>query len=153
MRIKLIKHIRILLLYLQNLIEELDSSSKYSNYKHSKNNKYNINLFIHKVDSSKNIEVEEYFLELKKKINKIDVLINNVGIAGPTGKLEDLRIEEWCKTIDVKINSHFNFSKNAIPLLKINGGSIFNLSSTAGIFGFPLRTPYAASKWAIIGLT
>ena len=40
------------------------------------------------------------------------------------------------------------------PLLKKNkGGSIINLSSTAGLFGFPLRTPYAASKWAIIGLT
>ena len=118
-----------------------------------KHNKYNKNLFIHKVDSSKHIKVEEYFLELKKNINKIDALINNVGIAGPTGKLEDLQIEEWCKTIDVNVNSHFYFSKNAIPLLKINGGSIINLSSTAGIFGFPLRTPYAASKWAIIGLT
>jgi len=118
-----------------------------------KHNKYNINLFIHKVDSSNNIKVEEYFLELKKKINRIDTLINNVGIAGPTGKLEDLKIEEWCKTIDVNINSHFYFSKHAIPMLKTNGGSIINLSSTAGIFGFPLRTPYSASKWAIIGLT
>ena len=118
-----------------------------------KHNKYNKNLFIHKVDSSKNIKVKEYFLELKKNIDNIDALINNVGIAGPTGKLEDLLVEDWCKTIDVNVNSHFYFSKNAIPLLKINGGSIINLSSTAGIFGFPLRVPYAASKWAIIGIT
>ena len=131
-------------------ISDIDENKLEDRKKHKK---YNKNLFIHKVDASKNIKVEEYFLELKKNINKIDALINNVGIAGPTGKLEDLQIEEWCKTIDVNVNSHFYFSKNAIPLLKINGGSIINLSSTAGIFGFPLRTPYAASKWAIIGLT
>ena len=131
-------------------ISDIDENKLEDKKKHIK---YNKNLFIHKVDSSKNIKVEEYFLELKKNINKIDALINNVGIAGPTGKLEDLQIEEWRKTIDININSHFYFSKNAIPLLKINGGSIINLSSTAGIFGFPLRTPYAASKWAIVGLT
>lgn len=52
------------------------------------------------------------------------------------------------------MNSHFYFTKYAIPLLKNNkGGSIINLSSTAGLFSFPLRTPYAASKWAVIGLT
>ena len=80
-------------------------------------------------------------------------MINNVGIAGPTGKIEELDIEKWKNTIDVNINCHFYFSKYSIPLLKKNGGSIINLSSTAGLFGFPLRTPYAASKWATIGLT
>ena len=115
--------------------------------------KYNKNLFIHKVDASDSIKVREYFLELKKSFNSIDTLINNVGIQGPTGRLEDLEIEDWQNTINININSHFYYAKNAIPFLKINGGSIINLSSTAGIFGFPLRTPYAASKWAIIGLT
>ena len=84
----------------------------------------------------------------------IDALINNVGIAGPTGVMEDLSIDDWKQTIDINLNSHFYFTKFAIPLLKKNqGGSIINLSSTAGLFGFPLRTPYAASKWAIIGVT
>ena len=50
--------------------------------------------------------------------------------------------------------SHFHFTKLSIPMLKKNkGGSIINLSSTAGIFGFPLRSPYAASKWAVVGMT
>jgi len=115
--------------------------------------KYNKNLFIHKVDTSNSSRVNDYFLELKKNLDSIHALINNVGIAGPTGKLEDLKIEEWCKTLDVNINSHFYFTKNAIPFLKINGGTIINLSSTAGIYGFPLRTPYAVSKWGVIGLT
>ena len=49
---------------------------------------------------------------------------------------------------------HFYFTKNSIPLLKKNkGGTIINISSGAGIMGFPLRSPYAASKWAIVGVT
>ena len=75
-------------------------------------------------------------------------------MAGPTGTMEDISVEDWNQTIETNLNSHFYFTKYAIPLLKNNkGGSIINLSSTGGIFGFPLRTPYAASKWAIIGIT
>jgi|TARA_B110000116_G_scaffold271335_1_gene291820 NAD(P)-dependent dehydrogenase (short-subunit alcohol dehydrogenase family) len=114
---------------------------------------YNKTLFIKKVKANDAKSVLDYSLELKDNISSIDGLINNVGIAGPTGKIEDLEIEEWKNTIDININSHFYFSKFFIPLLKKNGGSIINLSSTAGLFGFPLRTPYAASKWATIGLT
>jgi NAD(P)-dependent dehydrogenase (short-subunit alcohol dehydrogenase family) len=115
--------------------------------------KYNKKLFIKKVKANNPKEVLKYFLDLKKKTNSVDALINNVGISGPTGKIEDLGIEEWKNTIDTNINSHFYFLKYFIPLLKKNGGSIINISSTAGLFGFPFRTPYAASKWATIGLT
>ena len=114
---------------------------------------YNKTLFVKKIKANDPDSVKNYYLELKNYISSIDGLINNVGIAGPTGNIEDLEIEEWKNTIDVNINSHFYFSKYFIPLLKKNGGSIINLSSTAGLFGFPLRTPYAASKWAIVGLT
>ena len=115
--------------------------------------KYNKKLFIKKVKANNPKEVLRYFLGIKNKIRSIDALINNVGIAGPTGNIEDLDIEEWKNTIDININSYFYFSKYFIPLLKKKEGSIINISSTAGLFGFPLRTPYAASKWAIIGLT
>ena len=118
-----------------------------------KNNKYNKNLFISKVDAKNYKEVDQYFCEIKKSIKSIDCLINNIGIAGPTDKLENIKVNEWCDTLDININSHFYFTKHSIPLLKSNGGSIINISSTAGLFGFPLRTPYAASKWAIIGIT
>ena len=127
------------------------NEDKLSMLKNHKN--YNTSLFINKVNTNNPESVFKYFLELKDQISSIDGLINNVGIAGPTGKIEDLEIENWKNTIDVNINSHFYFSKYFIPLLKIKGGSIINLSSSAGLFGFPLRTPYAASKWAIIGLT
>jgi NAD(P)-dependent dehydrogenase (short-subunit alcohol dehydrogenase family) len=114
----------------------------------------NNKIFIDNVDSNNPDSVEKHFDAIKEKTSTIDVLINNVGIAGPTGKMESLSISDWKNTIEVNINSHFYFTKYAIPLLKVNnGGSIINISSTAGLFGFPLRTPYAASKWAVIGIT
>ena len=121
----------------------------------TKNSLYKKKLFLDKVNTNDVDQVENYFNKIiKKKSNKIDALINNVGIAGPTGKLEDININDWKETIDININSHFYFTKFCIPFLKKNkSGSIINLSSTAGIFGFPLRSPYAASKWAIIGMT
>ena len=118
-----------------------------------KHDQYNKNLFIESIDTRDFQSVEKYFLKIKNNISSIDGLINNVGIAGPTGKIEDLKIDEWKNTVETNINSHFYFIKYAIPFLKENGGSIINLSSTAGLFGFPLRTPYAVSKWATIGLT
>ena len=124
---------------------------KLSLLKNHKN--YNTTLFVKKVKANDPEDVLNYFLKLKDQISNIDGLINNVGIAGPTGKIEDLEIEEWRNTIDVNINSHFYFTKYSIPFLKKNGGSVINISSTAGLFGFPLRTAYASSKWATIGLT
>ena len=114
----------------------------------------NNKIFIDNVDANNPDSVEKYFDGIKEKNSTIDALINNVGIAGPTGPMEGLSISNWKNTIEVNINSHFYFTKYAIPLLKANnGGSIINISSTAGLFGFPLRTPYAASKWAVIGIT
>ena len=120
----------------------------------SKHDLYEKQLFIDRVNTNDVQEVKNYFNKIKDKVDNIDALVNNVGIAGPTGKLEDLDINDWKETIDININSHFYYTKCAIPLLKKNnGGSIINLSSTAGLFGFPLRIPYAASKWAVIGMT
>jgi len=114
----------------------------------------NNKIFIDNVDANNPDSIEKYFDSIKEKTTTIDALINNVGIAGPTGPMESLSISDWKRTIEVNINGHFYFTKHAIPLLKANnGGSIINISSTAGLFGFPLRTAYAASKWAVIGIT
>ena len=119
----------------------------------SRNNKYKNKIFANQLDANNHNQVKQYFKSLSN-LKKIDGLINNVGIAGPTKYIENVTSEEWQNTIETNLNSHFFFTKFAIPLLKKNkSGSIINLSSTAGLFGFPQRTPYAASKWAIIGLT
>ena len=120
----------------------------------SKHDLYEKQLFLDRVNAHDFQEVEDYFNKLENKVDSVDALINNVGIAGPTGRLEELNINDWRETIDININSHFHYTKFSIPLIKNNnGGSIINLSSTAGLFGFPFRSPYAASKWAVIGMT
>ncbi len=130
-----------------------DIESKYLKkaQKHPLNKK---KLFAYECDASDEYEVSNFFDKIKKKTKKIDALINNVGIAGPTGNIEKLSSEDWEKTLKINVISHFYFTKLAIPMLKKNkGGSIINISSGAGIMGFPLRSPYAASKWAVIGVT
>tara|TARA_B110000008_G_scaffold80011_1_gene81714 strand:- start:118 stop:906 length:789 start_codon:yes stop_codon:yes gene_type:complete len=120
----------------------------------NKNNKYKNKIFAYECDASNETDVINFFTKVLKKTKKIDALINNVGIAGPTGTLEKLDSEEWERTIQVNVVSHFYFTKQAIPMIKKNkSGSVINLSSGAGIMGFPLRSPYTASKWAIVGLT
>ena len=114
----------------------------------------NKKLFTYICDASNENQVSKFFDKVKKKTKKIDALINNVGVAGPTGSLEKIKSKDWENTLQVDINSHFYFTKRAIPLIKKSkNGSIINISSTAGILGFPLRSPYAASKWAIVGIT
>jgi NAD(P)-dependent dehydrogenase (short-subunit alcohol dehydrogenase family) len=81
-------------------------------------------------------------------------MVNNAGIAGPTAAIEDIAIEDWRRTLAIDLDGVFYCLRRAVPLLKqAGGGSIVNLSSTAGLFGFPQRAPYVASKWAIVGLT
>ena len=119
-----------------------------------KNPLYNKKLFAYECNASEEEEVAEFFSQINKKTKKIDAIINNVGIAGPTGTIEKLTSDDWEQTLKVNVISHFYFTKLAIPMLKKNkGGSIINISSGAGIMGFPLRSPYAASKWAIVGVT
>ena len=130
---------------------DIDNKSLNRINKHPLTNK---RLFSYECDASDEYEVSDFFDQIKKKTKKIDALINNVGVAGPTGIIEKLNSEDWEKTLKINVISHFYFTKLAIPMLKKNkGGSIINLSSGAGIMGFPLRSPYAASKWAVIGIT
>jgi NAD(P)-dependent dehydrogenase (short-subunit alcohol dehydrogenase family) len=99
-------------------------------------------------------EVERLFDDAGKNLGGLDILINNAGIAGPTGKVEDIRPEDWDRCIAVDLNGMFYCTRKAMPMIKTaGGGSIVNLSSIAGRFGFPLRTPYSAAKWAVVGFT
>ena len=119
-----------------------------------KHSLYNKRIFVSETDASDETEVMDFFHKIKKKFKNLDGLINNVGIAGPTGTIEKLDSREWENTLYVNVNSHFYFTKQAIPLLKKSKtSSIINISSGAGIMGFPLRSPYAASKWAVVGMT
>lgn len=105
-------------------------------------------------DISVPTEVEQMFAEITSLYGRLDILINNAGIAGPTAAVEDIAIDDWNNTINIDLNGPFYVTRLAVPLMKRNGGgSIINIASNAALFGFPLRSPYAAAKWALIGLT
>ena len=99
-------------------------------------------------------QVDTMFDAALKFLGGLDVMINNAGIAGPTAKVEDVTPAEWDKTIAVNLNGSFYCTRRAVPALKAaEGGSIVNLSSSAGRLGFPLRTPYSSAKFALVGFT
>jgi NAD(P)-dependent dehydrogenase (short-subunit alcohol dehydrogenase family) len=84
----------------------------------------------------------------------LDVLVNNAGIAGPTALVEDVEPDAWERSLAVGLTSHYRTCARVIPAMKAAGaGSIINISSTAGQHGLGMRSPYAAAKWAVIGLT
>ena len=105
-------------------------------------------------DVSSTADVERLFADVKRELGGLDVLVNNAGIAGPTGLVEELSIEDWDRCIDIDLNGMFYCTRLAMPMIKrAGGGSIINLSSVAGRLGFARRTPYAAAKWAVVGFT
>ena len=105
-------------------------------------------------DVADSAAVDRLFEAATSVLGGLDALVNNAGIAGPTAACEDVTEADWERTLAVNLTSQFLCARRAIPLLKSSANaSIANLSSAAGRFGFPLRTPYAAAKWGVIGLT
>ncbi|TAM88685.1 SDR family oxidoreductase [bacterium] len=105
-------------------------------------------------DASSEHQVAALFNDVEEKLGGLDVLVNNVGIAGPTARIEDISPEEWRRTVDTNLNSYFYCTRLAAPLLRrADGGAVVNISSVAGRLGYAFRTAYASTKWAIIGFT
>ncbi|MHB9837108.1 SDR family oxidoreductase [Paraburkholderia terrae] len=105
-------------------------------------------------DVSDRAQVDAVIDDARQKLGGLDVLINNAGIAGPTGAVEDLDPAQWESTVSTNLNSQFYFLRKAVPVLKETSdcASIIAMSSVAGRLGYPFRTPYASTKWAIVGL-
>jgi NAD(P)-dependent dehydrogenase (short-subunit alcohol dehydrogenase family) len=98
--------------------------------------------------------VNRWFDVALADMNGLDVLVNNAGTKGPTGYVEELQLSDWQKCLNVCLDAQFLCVKRAAPVMKSQrSGSIINISSTAGLYGYGLRTPYAAAKWAVIGFT
>ncbi|MEM6372173.1 MAG: SDR family oxidoreductase [Pseudomonadota bacterium] len=91
--------------------------------------------------------------DVMARAGTLDVLCANAGIAGPTAAVEDVTLDDWRTCVSVNLEGAFLAAKHALPGMKTAGqGAIVFTSSTAGLFGYPNRAPYAAAKWAVIGL-
>jgi len=105
-------------------------------------------------DIGSRAEIERMVPEAVGVLGGLDVLINNAGIAGLTLPIVDYPPDDWDKVVAVNLTAMFDVSRLAIPhLKKSKAGCIINMSSIAGRYGFPNRSPYAATKWGVIGFT
>lgn len=99
-------------------------------------------------------EVDQVFADIRKLHGGLHILINNAGVAGPSAPVEEIDEDGWDRCIRINLSGTFYMTRRAVPLLKAqDAASIINIASTAALFGYPLRSPYTASKWGQIGLT
>lgn len=104
-------------------------------------------------DAADEEAVSDLFNDIKLQWGGLDVVCANAGVAGPTALIEDVALADWRSCVSVNLEGAFLAAKYAAPMLKAQRhGAIILTSSTAGIFGYPNRAPYAAAKWAVIGL-
>ncbi|MGE5669647.1 MAG: SDR family oxidoreductase [Betaproteobacteria bacterium] len=105
-------------------------------------------------DVADRTQVDRVVADAARSLGGLDVLVNNAGIAGPTGGIDELDPDDWERTIDIDLNGQYYFARRAVPLLKASKSNpcIIAMSSVAGRLGYAWRTPYAAAKWAIVGM-
>ena len=102
------------------------------------------------MDVSDPRRVEEVFAATVEKFGRLDIVVNNAGIAGPNKPTHEIDVEEWEQLMAVNVRGVFLCTKAAIPHLRdAGGGSIVNLSSIYGLVGAPDLPPYHASKGAV----
>ena len=105
-------------------------------------------------DIGERADVEAMVAEAAAALGGLDVLVNNAGISGPTASVELMDPDAWEAVLRINLTGTFNVTRHAIPHLKrSSGGTILVMSSLAGRFGYPNRSPYSTSKWGLIGFT
>ena len=106
------------------------------------------------VDVTNFEKVHKNLEEVEKRHGKIDIFINNAGIAGINTTVAEYPLEEWKKVMNLNLNSVFFCCKAVVPfMLKNNYGRIVNIASIAGKEGNPNASAYSTSKAGVIGLT
>ena len=107
-----------------------------------------------KADVSVDADVDRLFETASSVLGGLDALINNAGIAGPTGGVDEISPDDWRRCLDIGLTGQFLCARRAVPLIKAaGGGSIVSMSSAAGRHGYAFRSPYSAAKFGVIGFT
>ena len=105
-------------------------------------------------DLSDEFQIDSVVKSVTRDLGPIDILINNAGIPGPTLSAHEVPVADWDRTLNINLRTPFLLSRAVIPaMIERKTGIIINISSIAGKMAYPLRTPYASSKWGLIGLT
>lgn len=105
-------------------------------------------------DATDEQAVSTFYVAAEERNGAVDVLVNNVGIAGPTAGVETIELRDWERTLSANLTSHFLFIRRAVPAMKKRGrGLIVNISSGSARTGLPLRLPYVVSKGAVLSMT
>lgn len=105
-------------------------------------------------DVSCDADVNRMFDTVADKLGGLDALVNNAGIAGPTGGVDEINPADWRRCLDICLTGQFLCARRAVPLLRqAGGGAIVNMSSAAGRHGYAFRTPYSSAKFGVIGFT
>jgi len=107
-----------------------------------------------KTNVANHIEVKALVDQVVSEFGRIDIAVNNAGIAGHIAKTVDSDIDHWEQVMAVNASSVFYGMKYEIPyMLKQGGGVIVNTASIAGLRALPNSLPYVASKHAVVGMT
>ncbi len=107
-----------------------------------------------KTDIASETDVEAMVHRTLEHFGSLDILINNAAAEGPTSPIHEIQGEDWRQVVDVNLNGLFYCTKHVLKvMIPRRTGNILNIGSIAGVYAYPLRTPYNATKWAIAGVT
>ncbi|MGB1011440.1 MAG: SDR family oxidoreductase [Thiolinea sp.] len=113
-----------------------------------------VNCLIAQADVSDEASVDAFFDTIQSELGGLDALVNNAGIAGPTGKIHEISPADWRSCVDVCLTGQYLCARRAVPMMiAAGGGAMVNMSSAAGKHGYAFRSPYSAAKFGVIGLT
>ncbi|KAF2256488.1 NAD(P)-binding protein [Trematosphaeria pertusa] len=104
------------------------------------------------VDVSNTHEVNAFVADTVRTFGKLNGAVNNAGILGKWGNIEDIKDEDWQRVQQINLGGVMRCLRAELGVIE-EGGSIVNMSSVAGLIGFPGLSPYVCSKHAVIGLT
>lgn len=106
------------------------------------------------VDITNEMNVQEMVARTVEEFGRIDVLVNNAGIPGPTANIVDMDLDKWNEVITINLTGAMLCSRAVLGNMIVRkSGSIINISSVGGMSGFAMRSAYCVSKMGIIGLT